>query len=63
MRPSATSACAQGELLRRGEIYREGLARVVSGDDMGFRADFNSGLVIFYKVLSLLALLVQKYKY
>jgi len=28
---------------------REGLPRVVSGDDMGFRADFNSGLIIFYK--------------
>ena len=32
-----------------GEIAREGLARVVSGDDIGFRADFNSGLIIFYK--------------
>ena len=28
---------SQGELLRRGEIVREGLPRVVSGDDMGFR--------------------------
>ena len=40
---------SQGELLRRGEIYREGLPRVVTGDDVGFRADFNSGLIIFYK--------------
>ena len=40
---------SQGELLRRGEIAREGLPRVVSGDDIGFRADFNSGLIIFYK--------------
>ena len=47
----------QGELLRGGEIVAKGLPRIVTGDDMGLRADFANGrpllLTLFASPLSL----------
>lgn len=39
----------QGELLMNGEIVATGLPRCVTGDDVGLQADYESGLVVFYK--------------
>ena len=49
---NAFAYTSQGELLRRGEIYREGLPRVVSGDDIGSCAVLNVSLYVSFCVSS-----------
>lgn len=40
---------SMGELLMNGKIVQQDLPRIVTGDDVGLCADYDSGLILFYK--------------